>query len=327
MKRIAFLLISLLSFSTHLLAEDNVVEIVYDGTSATVSVADNIANYVTVSSGTSSHVVLTQTNTSAISSDNDEIIYRLSGSSTDGEFKMASGSYKCTVELNGLTLTNPSGAAISIYNGKRIKVKALKNTTNTLTDGADGTQKGCLYVKGHLELRSYGTLNVIGNTKHAIKSGEYMSVANITVNVTSAVSDGMNCNEYFLMESGTVNISGVGDDGIQCDLDGTTSTGETTDHEDEDSGNIYQTGGTLNISLASSSEGSLLKADGSVSQTGGTYNGKENTTAIEGIYVATDSEAEALYDLNGRQIPANATLSKGIYIIKKHGETYKITIK
>ncbi len=312
----------LMAVCSHLQAEDNVVEIAYSGTTATITIADNIANYVTLSSGTSSHVVLTQTNTADI--DNEEIIYRLSGTSTDGEFNMASGSYKCTVELNGVTLTNPSGAAISVYNGKRIKVKALSETTNTLTDCASGSQKGCLYIKGHLELRGYGTLNVIGNTKHAIKSGEYMSVANITVNVTSSVGDGMNCNEYFLMESGTVNLSGIGDDGIQCDLDGTTSTGEKTDHEDEDSGNIYQTGGTLTIALSSSSEGSCLKAAGTISQTGGTYNGSD--TAIEGISIDTDTAADAIYDLNGRQMPANATLPKGIYIVKKNNKTYKITI-
>ena len=49
------------------------------------------------------------------------------------------------------------------------------------------------------------------------------------------------------MERGTVNISGTSDDGIQCDLDGDTSTGETADHEDEDSGNMYITGGAITI--------------------------------------------------------------------------------
>ena len=40
--------------------DNNTVEIVYDGTTATVTIADNISNYVSCSSGTSSHVVLTQ---------------------------------------------------------------------------------------------------------------------------------------------------------------------------------------------------------------------------------------------------------------------------
>ena len=127
-------------------------------------------------------------------------------------------------------------------------MKVVNGTTNTLVDAASGSQKGCLYVKGHAEFKQNGTLNIVGNVKHGIKAGEYISVKNATINVTSAVGDGISCNEYFLMESGTVNISGTDDDGIQCDLDGDTSTGMTTNHEDEDSGNIYIEGGSVTIS-------------------------------------------------------------------------------
>ena len=91
--------------------------------------------------------------------------------------------------------------------------------------------------------------NVIGRYAHAIKSGEYMEMKNCTINVTAAVKDGVSCNQYFLMESGELNISGTQDDGIQCDLDGDTSTGQLDDHEDEDSGNIYILGGTINVSV------------------------------------------------------------------------------
>jgi hypothetical protein len=226
---------------------DNTVEVVYNGTTATVAVADNVAQYLEVTQS-GAHVSITQSADLA-----SEITYKLSGTSTDGEFYM-SGSYKATLELNGLTLTNVtpvySGAAIHIQNGKRINVKVITGTTNTLVDAASGSQKGCLYVKGHAEFKQQGTLNVVGNVKHAIKAGEYISVKNATLNVTSAVGDGISCNQYFLMESGTINISGTSDDGIQCDLDGDTPTGETADHEDEDSGNMYITGGTITINCA-----------------------------------------------------------------------------
>jgi len=226
---------------------DNTVEVVYNGTTATVAVADNVAQYLEVTQS-GAHVSITQSADLA-----SEITYKLSGTSTDGEFYM-SGSYKATLELNGLTLTNVtpvySGAAIHIQNGKRINVKVITGTTNTLVDAASGSQKGCLYVKGHAEFKQQGTLNVVGNVKHAIKAGEYISVKNATLNVTSAVGDGISCNQYFLMESGTINISGTSDDGIQCDLDGDTPTGETPDHEDEDSGNMYITGGTITINCA-----------------------------------------------------------------------------
>jgi hypothetical protein len=247
--------------------EDNTVSVVYNGSSAAITVAGNVAKYLTVSvSG--AHVDIAQ------SEDLDqEITYTLSGSSSDGEFYM-SGSYKATLELNGLTLTNTnpvtSGAAVHIQNGKRIKVKVMDGTTNTLVDCADGSQKGAFYVKGHPEFSKSGVLNVVGNLKHAIKSGEYIELKEATLNVTSAQGDGINCAQYFLMESGNVNINNVTDDGIQCDIDDTEvgSTGETIDHEDEDSGNIYLEGGQITINTPGKaakgvkSEGDLIVKGG-----------------------------------------------------------------
>ena len=103
--------------------EDNTVTVVYNENSAAVTVAGNVAKYLTISvSG--AHVNIAQSDDLQ-----QEITYTLSGSSADGEFYM-SGSYKATVELNGLTLTNTnpvaSGAAVHIQNGKSIKVKVME---------------------------------------------------------------------------------------------------------------------------------------------------------------------------------------------------------
>ena len=252
--------------------KDNVVSVVYNESSANVTVAGNVAQYLTVSVS-DAHVDIAQSEDLA-----EEITYTLSGSSSDGEFYM-SGSYKATIELNGLTLTNKtpvkSGAAVHIQNGKRIKVKVMDGTTNTLVDCASGSQKGAFYVKGHPEFSKSGVLNVVGNLKHAIKSGEYIELKDATINVTSAAGDGINCGQYFLMESGAINISGVEDDGIQCDIDDTEvgSTGETVDHEDEDSGNIYLEGGQITINTAGiaakgvKSEGDLIVKGGTITIT------------------------------------------------------------
>ena len=250
--------------------EDNTVSVVYNEASAAVTVAGNVAKYLTVSvSG--AHVNIAQSEELA-----EEITYTLSGSSTDGEFYM-SGSYKATVELNGLTLTNKtpvtSGAAVHIQNGKRIKVKVMDGTTNTLVDNASGSQKGAFYVKGHPEFSKSGVLNVVGNLKHAIKAGEYIEQKEATINVTSAQGDGINCAQYFLMKSGEININNVTDDGIQCDIDDTDtgSTGETTDHEDEDSGNIYIEGGTININTPGQAAKGI-KSEGDLFVKAGTIN-------------------------------------------------------
>ncbi|MCR5579635.1 MAG: carbohydrate-binding domain-containing protein [Prevotella sp.] len=278
----------------------NTVNIVYNGSTATVTMADNVSNYVTAEvSG--AHVTITQTNTDAI--DGDEITYVLSGSTTDGSLTL-DGSYKCTVSLAGLTMTNPSGAAINITNKKRIQLSVKEGTESTLTDGTGGSQKACVYSKGQLQLQGKGTLNVVGNTKHAIKSGDYISVKNLTLNITKAVGDGISCEEYFLMKSGSVIINGVGDDGIQCDLGGDSSTVETTDHDDEDSGNIYLEGGTLNITVtAAAAKG--IKADGDMRISGGAVTVK---TTGGGAWDSDDKKTKASSCLSA---DGNMTISGG----------------
>ncbi len=240
---------------------DNNVSVVYDGTTATVTVAGNVAKYVDASV-TGAHVSIEQS--SDVSDDTcGEITYTLSGSSTDGAFAM-SGSYKASIELNGLTLTNPSGAALDIQNGKRIDLSVKKGTENTLTDASSGSQKGCIVCKGHLEMKGKGVLNVYGNTAHAIYAKEYVEMKNCTVNVLAAVKDGINCNQYFLLESGELNVSGVADDGVQV------SYKDDTDREAEDTGSLTITGGTVNISVIGTAtkglkaEGDLLVSDGTI---------------------------------------------------------------
>ena len=283
---------------------DGTIGVSYDGSTASVTVAGNVAQYVTPTvSG--AHVSIAQSDNLA-----EEITYTLSGTSADGEFYM-SGSYKATIELNGLTLTNAtpvySGAAVHIQNGKRIKVKIVTGTTNTLSDASTGSQKGCLYIKGHAEFAQKGTLNVVGNVKHGIKTGEYMTLKNATINVTSAAGDGINCAEYFLMESGTINISGTQDDGIQCDIDGDASTGETTDHEDEDSGNVYIEGGTINITVtADAAKG--IKGEGDMRISGGDITVK---TTGGGVWDSTKvkTKASACLGADGNMTISGGTLN------------------
>lgn len=292
---------------------NNTVSVTYNDTIATVDVADNISQYITTTiSG--AHVSLAQS-----SEVSEEITYRLSGTSSDGEFYM-SGSYKATLELDNLNLTNlnpvNSGAAIHVENGKRIKVKVLAETTNTLVDAATGSQKGCFYVKGHPEFSQQGTLNVIGNKKHAIKSGEYLSVKDVTINVTSAQGDGISCNQYFLMESGSVNISGTSDDGIQCDLDGTASTGITEDHEDEDTGNIYISGGNITITSSAlaakgiKSEGDIYISDDAIINVTVSGNGKWDDEDLE-TSAACGISAEGNITITNGTISLIATGSGG----------------
>jgi len=242
----------------------NTVSVSYSGTTATMTVAGNVAQYVTPTI-TNAHVNIVQS--SEVGDDTcGEITYSLAGTSTDGEFYM-SGSYKASLELNGLTLTNPSGAPLNIQDGKRISLSVKKSTENTLADAASGDWKGCLVCKGHLELKGKGTLNVYGNTAHGIYAKEYVEMKNCTVNVLSAVKDGINCNQYFLMESGALNISGVSDDGVQVSY----KEENEADRDEEDTGALTITGGTVNIAVTGTCTKGL-KAEGDLTVSDGTIN-------------------------------------------------------
>jgi hypothetical protein len=156
-------------------------------------------------------------------------------------------------------------------------------------------------------------------------------VKNCTLNITGAKKDGIHCQEYFLMSSGEVNISGVEDDGIQVELKDSIQTGTLKDHEDENSGNFYMTGGTLTISDVGSY---CLKTFGTIQYSGTT--GKQNfdttnvlenagdASAINDIAVSPSSDRPVYYDLNGRRIAKEALLPRGIYIVKEGGKTKKV---
>ena len=299
--------------------DNNTVEVYYNGTTATVTVASNIADYITVESGTSSHVKITQSEDFAgvdATTDNTdgEITYSLSGTTTDGEFYLE-GQYKCTIELNGVTITSKGeNAPLTIKNGKRVAISAKKDKVSTLTDADTDTLSGCIHSKGHLKFKGKGTLNIVANSKHGIYSKEYCELKNLTLNITAAPKDGIHCKNYFLMKSGTVGITGAQDDGIQVELDGETSTGETTDHEDEDSGNFYQEDGTLTIS---NYDGKAVKADGTITYNGGTQNfdtsDTEQYAEVKSLTTkpSEDDSDSATYDVNGKRVDSRA---KGIVI-------------
>ncbi len=283
--------------------EDNSVTVNYDGTSASVTVSGNIAQYVTPSVS-NAHVSITQSEN--VSDDTcGEITYTLAGTSTDGEFAMT-GSYKATIELTGLTLTNTTGAPLNIQDGKRIDLSVKKGTTNTLTDASNGDWKGCIVCKGHLEMKGKGTLNVYGNTAHGIYAKEYVEMKNCTVNILSAVKDGINCNQYFLMESGSLTISGVGDDGIQV------SYKDDTDRDEEDTGALTIAGGTVDITItATAAKG--LKAEGDITISGGTVN---ITTSGGGTWDTDDNKTKAASCISA---DGNITIADGTLTLTSSG--------
>lgn len=279
--------------------EDNTVLVEYNEETATVTIAGNTAPYVSADV-TGANVVLTQSDevSEAVCG---EITYILKGASTSGSL-ILKGSYKSTIELQGLTLTNPSGAAIDIQNGKRISVSAKKETVNTLTDGAGGSQKAALYCKGHLELKGKGVLNVTGLSAHAISAKEYVEIKNLTLNILGSVKDGINCAQYFSMESGTVTISNAGDDGIQVDYK------DDTDREPEDTGSITISGGSITVTDITATGAKAIKCEGDFTMTGGEITA---STSAPGDWNSTKlkTKASACIGVDGDMVISDGTLT------------------
>lgn len=291
------------------LVNDNTVAVAYAGEKAYVTVAGNIAKDITATVN-GAHVVLLQG--AGVSK---EITYTLSGTSQKGSLYM-DGSLKATFILNGLSLTNPDSAAVNIRDGKRIAIQLADGTTNSLVDGTSGSQKACFAIKGHAEFSGGGTLNVTGNTKHAIWSKEYIQVkASVgTINILKAVSDGINCNQYYQQNGGNVAISGVGDDGIQVSYETDDAGNKVVD--EENTAQLIVRGGTLKVNVTGlATKG--LNAEGDF-----IVNSEKSVPVItvsstgNGTWDADDSEAKASACIKS---DANVTIADGTLTLTSTG--------
>lgn len=268
--------------------DDYNVVVTYANNAAEAWVSGNIAANIT-SAISGANVNITQDATVAA-----EYIYTLSGSTANGSFSNT-GSYKATLVLNGVSITNPAGAAVSINNGKRVAVVLNEGTVNTFVDGSGGTHKAALYFGGHPEFEGAGTLNVTGNTKHAISAKEYLQLKKTTgaINILGAVGDGIHCgkgnmgdveNNHFTMSGGTVTMTGVKGDGIDSD----------------DYGCIYIKGGKVNITV-DAEDVTGLKADSVFTITGGEVNVTVSGNLSQGV------KASWMGNFNGGSITATVS--------------------
>lgn len=219
---------------------DQTVKIVFSDNNATISgAADGIAVSVA-----GSDVVVNSTVKN--------IAYELSGSTTDGSLKIYSEK-KFALRLNGVSITNPTGAAINIQSGKRAYVVLVDGTENTLTDGKSYTDvvegedmKGTFFSEGELLFSGSGTLSVNANCKAGIASDDYVLFRpGNNVNVKSTSGNGVKANDAVLVRGGVLNIevTGLAKKGISSDgyvqIDGgrttiLTSGGGDYDEDDRD---------------------------------------------------------------------------------------------
>lgn len=212
------------------------------------------------------------------------IRYVLTGTTTDGFFKLYS-TKKQAIVLNGVNITNPDGAAINNQSKKRTFIVLNDGTKNYLTDGTnnsdatgDEDMKACFFSEGQLIFSGAGYLEVDANCKAGIRSDDYVrTLPKTNIFVDASSGNGIRGNDAVIVSGGVININitGTADKGISTDGEVRIDGGRTT---------ILTSGGYE----YDSDEGdytacSGIKADSLVTINGGELNIKSTGTGGKGI--------------------------------------------
>lgn len=282
----------------------NVVNIVWDGSSVSCSQSNDDGDIVVTTSGADVTVNASK-----------KADYILSGTCSDGSFKVYSEK-KFQVTLNGLTLTNPTGAAINSQTKKRMYLVVADGSVNTLGDGSSYTasvpvlddegnatgeyedEKGVVFSEGQIILSGAGKLSINAVGKNGLVSDQYLRIrplTRLTVAASSSASNALKADSVLIM-GGVLNLGTASADGkgIQSETDviitGGRTTVITTGSGDGSSGG----GGGMNPggggpgwrTRASSSSGNApkgIKAGARIRVAGGTLRVRCDGSSGEGI--------------------------------------------
>jgi len=256
----------------------------------------------------------------------EKVIYELSGTTTDGFFKVYSNNKQAFI-LNGVSITNKDGAAINNQGGKRAFVH-LKGT-NTLSDGAsasysatgDEDMKGVFFSEGQLIFSGSGSLTVTAlnaQSKSGIVSDDYvrlMSSPVVTVTAGSSAGHGIKANDYVQLSGGTLSVTTAAamKKAIASDDYVLVEGGTTT---------IKVTGGTAYDSDDAEYKGSAgIKADNYFAMTGGTVTITNSGAGGKGIRAGSE-------DYNDTGVISDSYISGGTLTITTTGsETNDVSAK
>lgn len=265
------------------------VKVIYNGTSVAV---EGVPDGVTVRQD-GAHLIVTSTVK--------KVEYVLSGSTADGSFKIYSDN-KFRLSMDGVSITNSTGAAVNIQSKKRVFVVCASGTSNLLADGStyNTTQgedeKACLFSEGQLIFSGTGELSITGNYKHGICSDEYVYFRKDSrVTVAGAVKDGIHTNEKIIVGGGMLQIT-AGSDGMECE-EGPIAlrAGQITIHSADDAitasydgvetsivPNIGMYGGLVKLTTTGD-KGMGLKASGNMTVSGGVLQVQVSGAASKGL--------------------------------------------
>ena len=159
-----------------------------------------------------------------------KICYVVSGTTENGSLTVL-GDKKYAVKLCNASINNPDSAALNLLSNKRAFIVLADGTTNTLTDGTGGSQKGALYCKGKLLFNGSGQLSVTGNTGNGIHSADYIVFRKgNNIYVKSTANHGIKANDGIYINGGILNVevTAAATKGINCESHIIVNGGRTT---------------------------------------------------------------------------------------------------
>ena len=183
-------------------------------------------------------------------STSEKVKYELSGSTSDGFLKIYSNNKQALV-LNGVSITNPNGAAINNQGKKRCFV--VVNNSNSLADGGtysetseNEDEKAAFFSEGQLIFSGSGSLTVTAKGNSGITSDDYLHfMSSPTIKVTSNAGHAVRGKDAVIVSDGVLEAittramkKGVASDSLVLFNGGVTtvtvSGGTAYDDEDQE---------------------------------------------------------------------------------------------
>ncbi len=137
----------------------------------------------------------------------------LSGTAKNGSLKVY-GKERTGLYLNGVNITNNSGPAINIQEGKRVNVCLVSSKENYLEGRATGvekTEKGAFFSEKKLYFTGNGSLEVKSKVGHAIVVDNDFEIENGKIIISEAAGDGIHANDKIEVKGGVIKIASKGD--------------------------------------------------------------------------------------------------------------------
>ena len=304
---------------------DNIAHSLFDKwitltwSSSGVEVSGDERGIVSVSGG---HVTVNNTGYKNDRDDYDKVIYELKGSASDGSLKLY-GARKACLYLNGVNLTNPSGAVINNQCKKRTFVY-LKGE-NSLADGASAAYtatgeedcKAVFFSEGQLVFSGDGSLTVTAYNKQG-KSGitsddylRFMSSPTVKVTAYDNAGHGIRGKDFVEIDAGALTIS----------ASASMKKGVTSDSL------VFIKGGTTTVTVSGSAGydtedkeytgTACIKADYAFQMSGGTVTLTNSGQGGKGIRAGSHYDASE----KSHTLP-DSYVSGGMLTIKTTGDRY-----